>query len=211
MYAGYNRDDCLSALHLRDWLEVVRARLVAGGTSIPRPPLESPEPSEELNERQRKVAALVEQLTADIPADRAVRTCDQHGRWILAYTLDWHRREMKSVYWERFRLAALPVEDLIDERCAIAGLTFVGAVGGTAKAPIHRYEFPAQEVELRGGESLHIARTGDKLGTVEAISTEARSVDIKKRKDTATVHPEAAFAHAQHLGRPRRARATHRA
>jgi predicted RecB family nuclease len=34
--AGYNRDDCVSARALRDWLEQVRAGLVAKGTAIDR-------------------------------------------------------------------------------------------------------------------------------------------------------------------------------
>jgi predicted RecB family nuclease len=192
--AGYNRDDCLSALRLRDWLETIRARLIAEGARIVRPAGESPEPGEEIGERQRRVAELAARLTADVPLDLAERNSEQQARWILAHTLDWHRRELKSVWWEFFRLAALPAEDLVDERCALAGLTFAEVAGGTAKAPVHRYRFPPQEVELRGGESL-CAAGGAKLGVVAAISLENRTVDIKKRKDTASVHPEAVFAH----------------
>ena len=33
------------------------------------------------------------------------------------------------------------------------------------------------------------------MGSVERISLEERTIDIKKRKDTAAVHPEAVFAH----------------
>ena len=33
---GYNRDDCLSALRLRNWLEEVRAELERSGTPVPR-------------------------------------------------------------------------------------------------------------------------------------------------------------------------------
>ena len=36
---------------------------------------------------------------------------------------------------------------------------------------------------------------GEKFGTVEDISLNEWTVDIKKRKDTAIVHPEAVFAH----------------
>jgi uncharacterized protein len=193
--AGYNRDDCISARKLRDWLEVVRARLIEQGADIARPPIESPEPNEELDERQKRVADLVARLASDVPLDKPARTAEQNARWILAYTLDWHRRELKTVYWERYRLTELPHEDLMDERCALAGLTFVDSAGGTIKAPIHRYRFLPQEVELRGGESLLMAGSGDKLGKIEAISLDALTVDIKKRKDTAAIHPLAVFAH----------------
>jgi hypothetical protein len=36
---------------------------------------------------------------------------------------------------------------------------------------------------------------GAKLGKVEAISLEGRWIDIKKRGDSATLHPDAVFAH----------------
>jgi uncharacterized protein len=109
--------------------------------------------------------------------------------------LDWHRRENKSVYWELYRLSDLLAEELADERAALSGLRFIGpAAGGTARAPIHRYGFPAQETELRGGESLYAAG-GARFGKVEAISLEQRTVDIKKRLDTAVIHAAAVFAH----------------
>jgi hypothetical protein len=68
--------------------------------------------------------------------------------------LDWHRRENKAVWWEYFRLSALSSDELIDEPCAISGLTFLDSIGGTAKAPVHRYAFPIQDTDLRGGEDL---------------------------------------------------------
>jgi predicted RecB family nuclease len=87
-----------------------------------------------------------------------------------------------------------PAEDLLDERAGLSGLAFEKVTGGTAKAPTHRYRFPPQETELRGGESVH-AVGGSKLGKVDEISIDDGWVDIKKRRDTATLHPDALFAH----------------
>jgi hypothetical protein len=92
------------------------------------------------------------------------------------------------------RLRDLSAEDLLEERAALSGLTFVDAVGGTAKAPIHRYSFPLQDTDLRGDEDLR-SLGGERFGHVEAISLEHRTIDIKKRQDTASFHPEAVFAH----------------
>jgi predicted RecB family nuclease len=192
--AGYNRDDCVSARGLRNWLEVVRAKMVAQGTTIERPAPVDAQSSEKQTEWQVRVEELVTRLTADVPADADERSAEQQARWILAHTLDWHRREEKTLWWEYFRLSGLSSEDLFDERAALAGLVYAGKVGGTAKSPVHRYQFPVQETELRGGEALH--RTGgEKLGAVERISLDERAIEIKKRGDSANVHPQAIFAH----------------
>ncbi len=190
----YNRDDCVSVRRLRDWLETIRARLVQEGTFIDRPAGESAEPSEALSQRQQQVAALVARLTADVPADPTARTREQQARWILAQTLDFHRRENKSGWWELFRLSDLPAEDLLEERAGLAGLEFVGALGGTAKAPVHRYRFIPQDTDIRGDETIHVPG-GAKLGSAESISLQDLTIDIKKRKDTVAVHPSAVFAH----------------
>jgi uncharacterized protein len=192
--AGYNRDDCVSAQKLRDWLEQVRAGLIAKGTAIDRPPPPTDEVSQALTAWQERIEKLVKRLTGDAPADVKERTVDQQARWILAHTVDWHRREQKAVWWEYFRLSGLSSEDLLDERAALSGLTFVAKAGGTARAPIHRYRFPVQETELRGGESLHCSG-GDEVGKVDRISLDDRTVDIKKRADSAAVNPDAVFAH----------------
>jgi len=103
---GYNRDDCLSAMRLREWLETLRAGLAAKGAELPRPALKSGDPSKALDERERKATALREKLLS----------VDDRARYLLAYLLDWHRREDKAVWWEYFRLRDLPDEDLLDER-----------------------------------------------------------------------------------------------
>jgi uncharacterized protein len=192
--AGYNRDDCVSARDLRNWLEEVRDLLVAGGAVIERPAPATDEASEDQTAWQARIEKLITRLTGDVPVDVKERTAEQQARWILAHTLDWHRRELKAVWWEYFRLSGLSSEDLVDERPALSGLAFVGKVGGTARAPVHRYRFPAQETGLRAEEDL--CRTGgEKLGTVERISLDERVIDIKKRGDSADLHPDAVFAH----------------
>jgi uncharacterized protein len=192
--AGYNRDDCISTWRLRDWLESVRADLINGGATIDRPVSQSGEAREELTDWQEKIVTLIARLTRDVPVDPAQQSTEQRARWLLAHILDWHRRENKAVWWEYFRLAGLSAEDLLEERAALSGLRFIRAIGGTARAPIHRYGFPPQETELRGGEDLRSV-DGERFGQVAAISLEDRTVDIKKRQDTANVHAEAVFAH----------------
>jgi uncharacterized protein len=192
---AYNKDDCVSAAALRDWLESLRAQIVSGGTPVPRPEPGDGSPNENVTAWLNKINPVIGKLTADIPANPEERTAEQQARWILANVLDWHRREDKAVWWELFRLSDLSAEDLMDEKCGLSGLTFIEEVGGTAKAPIHRYRFPPQETELRGGEELR-NWGGAKLGTVEAISFANATIDIKKRQDSVGIHPEAVFAHS---------------
>src|SRR6516162_5220392 len=191
---AYNKDDCATAAALRDWLETLRAQVIDSGTEVPRPVPGDGAPNEKITRWLIRINALIEKLTAGVPDDPLERTREQQARWILANILDFHRREEKAVWWELFRLADLSAEDLLDEPAGLSGLTFVQAVGGTEKAPVHRYSFPPQETELRGGEELHNLG-GEKLGTIEAISLDRRTVDIKKRKDSASIHPIAVFAH----------------
>ena len=191
---GYNRDDCISTRHLLDWLENVRAGLIAEGARIDRPTFGAGDPSAAIGEWQRIIDALNARLTDDVPVDIEERTVQQQARWILANIADWHRREDKSVWWEYFRLSGLSADGLLDERGALAGLEYVNMVGGTRLAPIHRYRFPAQETDLRDRMRLRSVG-GTNFGALERIAYDERTIDVKKRGDTAYSHPPAVFAH----------------
>ncbi|WP_456650999.1 TM0106 family RecB-like putative nuclease [Bradyrhizobium sp. LM2.3] len=192
---GYNRDDCSSTDALRRWLESVRAEVVAAGAIVDRPAPGTSEISAELDEWHKKVAALVGRLTAGVPDDVAERSPEQQARWLLAFMLDWHGRENKAVWWEYFRLRDLSAEDLLHERDGIAELTFLQQVGGTAKVPVHRYRFALQDTDIRVEDKLH-SIGGDDFGRVVAMSLDDRTIDIKKRGDTASLHPDAVFTHS---------------
>jgi uncharacterized protein len=189
---SYNRDDCLSAERLRAWLEMLRQGLVDAGSPIARPAPEDGTAPEKVSDWTIKIKALVARLTADMPADAAAKTCEQQARWVLAHILDWHRREKKATWWERFRLSALSADELVDERAGFVGLEFLAVVGGTGKAPIHRYSFSQQDTDIREGDKLRSVG-GRKYGEVHSMSAEGRTVDIKKRQDTAGDHAEAVF------------------
>jgi uncharacterized protein len=198
---AYNRDDCLSTWRLRDWLEQVRAERIAAGEPLPRPEPKAGEPSDALDERTQRVRDLMERLAGDVPAEPSGRTPEQHARWLLANLLEWHRREDKAGWWEFFRLAALAPEDLRDEKHALVGLELVATVGGTARAPIHRYRFPVQDHDVRRGQTLH-ADAETKIGTVEEVDLGACTVDVKKRTAARDLHPPLVFAHEQVPSRP---------
>jgi len=201
---AYNKDDCLSARALRDWLERERAARIAAGARIDRPPPVSGDPTDEQKLEREETRAIREKLLAGVPADVAVRSAELQARWILANVLDFHWREDKCVWWEYFRLRELSDEELRDERAGLAGLDFLGTMptNSTRKGavPIHRYRFPPQDTDIRGGEEAHSPNRagvdGVRIGSIVAIDFTARTVDVKRTRATASSHPTALFAHA---------------
>ena len=191
----YNADDCFSTLSLRDWLECERLQQERAGHHLSRPAKSEGAPPEAVSERQQQSAAIAEALLRNIPADPETRNTEEAARWLLANLLDWHRRESKAGWWEYFRLKDLTDEELLDERSAISGLERVGTTEVLRKIPTDRYRFEKQETDVRAGDV--VCERGEKIGEVVAIDIAARTVDIKKMKKTAEVHPTAVFVDAR--------------
>ena len=190
---AYNREDCISTLYLRNWLEGIRHDLIAGGLEIPRPVVKDESASEVEQQRRKRTLALMARLLVNLPDEQSNRTGEQQARWLLAHLLEWHRREEKAPWWEYFRLKALTDEERLDEHYAVSGLEFVARVDDTGKCPIDRYRFPAQNMQIREGNDLE---TSDgRFGEVIAIDAAERTIDVKKTGAMAEIHPKSAFAH----------------
>ena len=179
---GYNRDDCLSTLHLRDWLEKQRAILAEElGELLPRPVPVEPEKAED-SEAQKAVNELAAALTANLPESVAEMSDDQHGRWLLAQLLNWHRRENKSFWWRYFHLATLTDEELLEETDALGKLTFKNSWPDPtprARSTIYRFHFPPQEHAIKIESGPHDPETRTSVGTVVLLDDEAGVIDIK--------------------------------
>jgi len=198
---GYNKDDCLSTLRLRNWLEKRRDDLEDHGTPVPRPLQQEGEASEELDDRAQRVAASRARLLDGVPEVHTDQSAEQHARWLLAYLLDFHRREDKAKWWEYYRLCELPEEDLYDEPQAIAGLEHIKRVGVVLSkkgkptgSVVDRYRYPVQEMEIRRGNELKV-QDGTKLGDVVGVDRTALTIDVRKGPKQAQNHPTAVFEH----------------
>lgn len=192
----YNRDDCLSTLHLRGWLESVREEAIQEGEEVQRPEPKDEEPSEKLTEWQRQIRLVQEQLHAGLPDDPALHDEEQRARWILGHVLEFHQREAKVEWWDFFRLAEMSEDERYDEPKAIAGMEHerrIPQYGKTGRKtlPIDRYRFPPQEVDERHDD----ARTeGDvKLGKVVDVNGAEGWVEIKKSGAGRNLHPSSIF------------------
>jgi predicted RecB family nuclease len=188
---NYNADDCFSTMALRNWLEHERTIFETAGNSIPRPGLSDGDAPEKISERQERSALLGVRLRDGVPLDPKDRNEEQSAQWLLSHLLDWHRRESKADLWEYYRLRQLTDEDLLYERSGLSGLEFIKCVAWEGKIPIDRYSFEKQETDVRPGDDL--CREGNKIGEVIAIDMVARTVDLKKTKKTADVHPPAVY------------------
>lgn len=191
----YNREDCESARRLRDWLEQLRAEVVAKQYDLPRPLPKQGEASEAISELDRELQRLRNGLLEGVPIDPKERSSEQQARFILAHIMEFHRREDKASWWEYFRVLALEESDYVDERRAIIGLQFIEELEA-GRAPLQRYSFPSQELDARRGDDLYDV-AGRRFGKVVEVSYADRTIDIKKRMDTASIHAHALLLHNQ--------------
>lgn len=176
---AYNRDDVISTLMLRDWLETtVRPKLAeALGVDPPRKLPRAPEPQEALAVELSGVEALAEALA---PGGIDDGTAEGHARWLLAQLLWWHRREDKS-FWRRWYELKdeLTDEERIDAPEPIGGLEFAGEIGPDKRSIVYRYRFPEQDHQVKVGGTVR-AQDGSYPGTVVALDEANRTVDLKR-------------------------------
>jgi predicted RecB family nuclease len=192
--AEYNRDDCLSTLGLRDWLEGLRleaAPLYPDGV-VPRPTPEDPNPSETVAREQAETHARENALKDGVPPDRLLRSPEEQGRWLLAGLLDWHRRDAKPAWWLWYELRDAPPGDLVAHPEALGDLTFDRELGRIKQSVIRRYRFdPAQETKLgEGDRPIDPAGNdgkGEGAGEIVGIDPIAGTVDL--RCSPARAHP----------------------
>lgn len=200
----YNRDDCLSTLSLRDWLEEKRGDVESKlGVSISRPVLEAGDPSDEAVERKKELQELFDGLTDGLPEDRDTHSDEERARWLLAHLLDWHWREKKATAWEYYRLTELAGDELLDEKAGLAGLEFIEDLGvpKRARLPVHRYRYDLQEHNVGSGDLFYEGTS--KVGTIVAIDKDARTVDIRKTGDSIEHHPSYGFGHQDFRDKPK--------
>ena len=192
---AYNREDCESTRRLRDWLEQLRDQAVADGATCERPSSAQAEAAPEISALEQELQALREALLQGVPDEPDARSDAQQAQFLLAHMMEFHRREEKATWWEYFRLLALEETDFIDERRAVAGLAFCAEVE-PGRAPVHRYGFPDQELDARVRDDAYAPGVG-KVGRIVAVDNLERTIDVKKRRDTATAHPTGLVLHSR--------------
>jgi predicted RecB family nuclease len=190
---GYNRDDCVSALRLRGWLERLRNELEQQvGGPLARPEFKVAPPSENLTEYLQRVRAVEQRLTDPLPEDRETWTESQKATALLADLLEWHRREDKSSHWEYFHRCDFSDEEFVTDRATLGGMVYVGEVEKIKRSSVHRYRFPFQDSTIERALELHDPKTKERTGDLHHIDYGSLTIDIKRGPSLVDVpHPTA--------------------
>ena len=192
----YNEDDCLATEALHQWLEDIYQEQVKLHIKLTRPELKTGDASEVVDEKDEYARQLFQKLVDGLPEDPNEYSNTERARWLLAHMVEYFRREMRTAYWEYFRVHALEDDEMLDERDGIAYLIFDSDVDiPKSRTPGHRYTFPPQEISrsLNKGTDL-IEIQGNSIGTIHDISVDEGWVEIKKRKAAADIHPTSVHA-----------------
>ena len=188
--AAYNRDDCLSLVGLRDWLEARRREREACSGVLPRPAHADPAPPETQEAAEAAADGLALRLTAGVPDRLADRAPEAQAQWLLAQIVSWHRREAKPEWWAYFNRRRMTVDELFEDTEAIAGLEYEGVVGKCAQSLVHRYRFdPGQEHKIGEGDKPEDPVTGKPAGTVMFLDNARGLINLKRAARSEAPHP----------------------
>ena len=130
-----------------------------------------------------------------MPADRDLRSPEEHGRWLLAQVLDWHRRDEKPAWWLWHDLRQKSTEDLIEASEGIGGLRSWSDVGTAARSVVRRYDFPPQDHKFRRGSAVidpnppDGATSASDAGEIVDIDDVHGTIDLKRGPSMLGYHP----------------------
>ncbi len=133
----YNIDDCNSTQELVDWLR--ERQLEHGIAYLGKTEVVKPDVKEEVTERTQlrdRLLEKAEQQFTDNPRQAALTEN-------LAWTLEFHRREAKPVFWRLFDRLGLSPEELLDDLDCLASCERTGRepFKPTARAKNLAYEY----------------------------------------------------------------------
>ena len=189
---SYNKDDCLATLALHKWIESIYKQQIGKGADLVRLEDSTGDAGESIAEGETYARALYDSLVSDLPGDPGDWGNEEQAKWLLAHQVEFYRREMRSAWWEFFRLRELEPNEMMEERKGIAGLRFQFTLPESKRVSIDRYAYPPQEISMDTGNEVYEPH-GEKIGTIHDFSLENRTVDIKKTGKTADIHPYAVF------------------
>lgn len=151
----YNIDDCNSTQELVAWLRERQAE--HGIAYLGRTEVVEPDVPEEITERTRLRDTLLEKAESTKDSDSITSSVTEN----LAWSLEFHRRESKPVFWRLFDRLGLTEIDLIDDLDCLAACERSEAEpfkpSSRARNLAYEYQFnPNQEFKLANTTSFYV-------------------------------------------------------
>ena len=185
----YNEEDCRSTVELASWL---RCRQKEAGIA-PRAAEEvSEETAQETEVKTDKARrhALAQEILSSLAAPRPSGPAGERHRVteLLAWLLEFHRREEKPIWWRRFDRMDMEERELIDDPDCLGGLQ------RTRRPPVpvkqsfaYEYSFdPHQETNVRAGETCLFAHDWTKRARIEEVDFDSGRIVlvVSRAQDT---------------------------
>lgn len=196
---AYNEKDCVSTIELFDWLQ--RLKLEAAqqfeinweSEARKRAEDSDDESNEERQQRQEearlrveryynhfRIEELLEKEEEDLSPNESIRKK-------LFYLADFYRQENKPLWWEFFSLRNDPEKrPLSAETLTNCSLREIQPPTGRKKNPAAIYQAHVEsmaETKMKKGDSIYDLDHRKKLGTLEHIDREAKTLAIRISKD----------------------------
>ncbi len=172
--ADYNEVDCVSTCLLRNWLLEHRQ------DQLPWRGEAEGEQAGAFAEHERKPWEVEYEAFRAKLADACPPESGDEALPLLAYLLEFHRREDKPQWWNRFARQDKLDEDLIDDLDCIAGLRLQGTPVQDKRSLVYAYRFPEQGFKIRINDQVVDVAQGQTAGTVTALDANACTLHIRR-------------------------------
>ena len=142
----YNRVDCESLRHLRDWLIGIQEQHRIA--YVPRPQKKDDSPADETP--VRPATTLSRRLLTEVAYSKIADPERRRIQELLAWLLEFHWREAKPVWWRMFDRHEMTEQELFDDLDCLAGLHRTATPPKQVKRSwLYEYSFdPDQDTKL---------------------------------------------------------------
>ena len=164
----YNEDDCKSNAELCEWLRNLGKE--QGISYVDRHSADAPAPPKPANPEIAKRQELSAKLRANGDPISVV----------LGDLVDFHRRELKPMWWKMFDRADASAEELRDDSSCIEGLKAVGDCVAEKKSFLQKYTFdPSQECKLGTDDRVMFTHNLDASFAIASIDLDLGELTLK--------------------------------
>ena len=172
--AEYNQMDCTSTRMLRDWLLTLRSDNTPWLTLQAEPSPGTAFQRKDSDTGHENVLEILENQQLESPAINER----------LTHLLEFHQREAKSQWWDRFERQNKFEDELIEDAECLGGLQRIRSPQTNGFSVIHTFRFPPQEYKLRVGNPVVNAANLKPAGRIIDLDEHHCIVRIAQKSNT---------------------------